>query len=178
MAAKVSVDIHDLTAEGSGVGRLPDGRAVFVPWTAPGDRVAIRVVEERERWCRGELVAVEVPAEGRREPRCTLYGRCGGCRLQHLRYRDQVAWKGRRLREVLRRIGDQDVPVPSVEPSDREYGYRNRMSFTLRRLRGGRVVAGLHRVDAPERVLDIRDECHLPEEGILQVWQRLRESWG
>jgi 23S rRNA (uracil1939-C5)-methyltransferase len=174
----VQVDIGDLTAEGSGVGRLPDGRAVFVPWTAPGDRAQIRVVEERERWARGELESLTEPGESRRDPRCALYEQCGGCRLQHVRYRDQVEWKARRIREALRRIGDREVEEPPVEASDREWGYRNRMSFTLKRLRNGRVVAGLHRFDAPGRVLDVRDECLLPEEPVLGVWVGLRDVWG
>lgn len=172
------VRIDDLTVEGSGVGRLPDGRAVFVPWTAPGDLVRVRLTEERERWCRGELVTLEEASPARREPSCSLYGRCGGCRLQHVRYRDQVAWKARRIREALRRIGDREVEEPPVEPSDREWGYRNRMSFTLKRLRNGRVVAGLHAADAPGRVVEVRDECLLPEAGILEVWVGLREAWG
>ena len=174
----VRVTIDDLSAEGSGVGRLPDGRAVFVPWTTPGDVARIRVVEEKERWARGELLALDTPGEGRREARCSLYGRCGGCRLQHVRYRDQVAWKARRIQEALRRIGDAEIDRPEVEPAVREWGYRNRMSFTLKRLRGGRVVAGLHRFDAPGRVLDVRDECLLPEEGLLSVWAALRDAWG
>lgn len=175
---EIEVEIDDLTVQGSGVGRLPDGRAVFVPWTAPGDRIRVRIVEERERWCRGELVALEEAGESRREPRCSLYGRCGGCRLQHVRYHAQVAWKARRIQEALRRIGGIEVDEPPVEPSDREWEYRNRMSFTLKRLRSGRVVAGLHRFDAPSRVMEVADECLLPEEEILRVWVGLREAWG
>lgn len=173
-----TVRIHDLTATGSGVGRLPDGRAVFVPWTAPGDVARIRVVEEKESWARGELLSLEIPSPDRREPPCPLFGRCGGCQLQHLPYRSQVAWKGERIREALRRIGDVEIPTPEVEPSAREWTYRNRMSFTLKRLKGGRVVAGLHRFGQPGRILEIRDECLLPEEGILPVWMGLRAAWG
>lgn len=174
----VPVRIDDLTAEGSGVGRLPDGRAVFVPWTAPGDRARIHVVEERERWARGELVSLDEPSASRREPRCPLYGRCGGCQLQHVLYRDQVDWKARRIKEALRRIGDREIEESPVEASDREWGYRNRMSFTLKRLRNGRVVAGLHQFDAPGRVVDLQGECLLPEEEVLETWVALRQAWG
>ena len=177
-SSPVQVEIDDLTAEGSGVGRLPDGRAVFVPWTAPGDRARVGVVEERERWARGALVSLDEPSDARRDARCELYGECGGCRLQHVRYRDQLAWKSRRIDESLRRIGGLEVDETPVEPSDREWGYRNRMSFTLKRLRNGRVVAGLHRFGAPGRVVDIDDECLLPEEPVLRTWVALRRAWG
>lgn len=177
-STSIPVTIDDLTVEGSGVGRLPDGRAIFVPWTAPGDRARVRLVEERERWCRGELVGLDEASPSRRDARCALYGRCGGCRLQHVRYREQVAWKARRIREALRRIGDREIEEPPVEASEREWGYRNRMSFTLKRLRSGRVVAGLHRADAPARILEVRDECLLAEEGVIEVWAGLRDAWG
>jgi 23S rRNA (uracil1939-C5)-methyltransferase len=95
-----------------------------------------------------------------------------------VRYRDQVVWKARRIREALRRIGGREIDELWVEPSESEWGYRNRMSFTLKRLRNGRVVAGLHRADAPARILEVRDECLLAEEGILHVWTGLRAAWG
>lgn len=172
------VAIRDLSHRGHGVGTLADGRTVFVPRTAPGDRAHIRVVTGKSRWARGTLLKLEEHSELRREPPCPVYGRCGGCQLQHLRYRDQVAWKGHRVAETLARIGDRGVDVPPVEPSAREFGYRNRISFTLKRLRSGRVLAGLHELERPDRIVEIRDECLLPEKPVLRVWARLRKGWG
>jgi 23S rRNA (uracil1939-C5)-methyltransferase len=71
-----------------------------------------------------------------------------------------------------------EVPDPEVEPASSEWGYRNRMSFTLKRLRGGRVVAGLHGAGRPGHVVEIRDECLLPESQVLTTWSALRNSWG
>ena len=58
------------------------------------------------------------------------------------------------------------------------FGYRNRMTFTLRRLQGGSVVAGLHQHGRPGRVLDVDGRCSLPEEPVRHAWARLREAWG
>ncbi|MDT8340428.1 MAG: class I SAM-dependent RNA methyltransferase [Longimicrobiales bacterium] len=172
------VEIHDLSAEGQGVGRLPDGRAVFVAGALPGERVSLRVVRERPRYANGELERVLSPSADRRDPRCPLFGACGGCQLQHLRYRAQLAWKGRRIAEALRRLGGIAVEAPAVEPSPSEWRYRNRMSFTLIRLPGGRVVAGLHRAGRPGSLVEVRDECLLPEAEVLPVWTALRTAWG
>ena len=66
--APVSVTIRSLAAGGEGVGELPDGRVVFVPFAAPQDRAAVQVVTSKRRWARGRLVRVEEPAPDRTEP--------------------------------------------------------------------------------------------------------------
>ncbi len=173
------VTVHALSSHGAGVGRLSDGRTVFVPRTAPGERVRIRLERVKPRWAKGTMVEVMEPSPDRREPLCSLYDTCGGCQLQHLPESMQRAWKARFVADALERIaGFEDVPVPEVLPSPRDVGYRSRMSFTLRRLRDGRVVAGLHALDRPAHVVEIADECVLPEPEILSVWTGLRAAWG
>lgn len=172
--------IHDLSTSGDGVGRLSDGRVVFVPGAVPGDRVTLRAVQDRGRFVRGEMAELSEPSPDRRDPACPLFGRCGGCQLQHLRYRAQVEWKAGRITQALRRIGGVgagDAEV-EVEPAASEFRYRNRMSFTLKRIPGGRVVAGLHAAGRPGRIVEIQDECLLPETGILEVWTGIRAGWG
>ncbi len=80
--------------------------------------------------------------------------------------------------DALRRLGGRDVNDPEVVTSPRELFYRNKMSFTLRRLPGNRVVAGLHELERPGRVLDIQGECRLPRESVGRLWTRLRQEWG
>jgi len=172
------IEIHGIAAGGAGVGHLPDGRAVFVHRTAPGDRAQVAVTTERARWARGRLENLVSAGEGRRAPPCPLYDRCGGCTLQHLTYEAQLRWKARLVEEALSRIGGCTVPVAAAVASPRETRYRTRVSFTLRRLRNGRVVAGLHELDAPRRVLDVRRECLLPVERLADAWAQLRGSWG
>lgn len=175
----VEVDIRAVASGGDGVGELPDGRVVFVPRTAPGDRARISVDQSRSSWARGTLVELVEEGDVRVEAPCPLYDRCGGCQLQHLPYDAQLEWKGRFVVDALERIGKlADVPEPEVVPSPSSTRYRTRMTFTLRRLRGGRVVAGLHALDRPGHVVDIDDECLLPRGEVLGAWTGLREAWG
>lgn len=174
----VALEIDDLSSTGAGVGRAGDGRAVFVPLTVPGERVRARIVQERKTWARAELVEVLEASEDRREPRCPLYDRCGGCQLQHVTYEKQVGWKAERIREALSRIGGIEIGDLEVESATEEFGYRNRVSFTLKRIRGGLNFAGFHERDRPHRIVDVRGECFLPERGILPVWIGLRSLWG
>lgn len=171
------VEITGIASGGAGVGRLPDGRVTFVHRTAPGDEAAVRVVEERGRWTRSELVEIRRAGPGRREAPCPHYDRCGGCTLEHMEYPAQLEAKSRIVADALQRIGKLDVEPPEVVASPDEFRYRNRVSFTLRRDRDG-VVAGFHALEDPDVVLDITAACLLPEPAIAEVWGRLRDAWG
>lgn len=178
MAPSVEVLVRGIGAGGLGVGTLPDGKVVFLPRTAPGDRVLVRIVKEKTRWARGEVVALLDQGPGRQKAPCPLYDRCDGCSLQHLAYEEQLVWKGRLVGDALRRLGGLDVEDPEVVPSPSVIRYRNRLTFTLRRLPGGRIVAGFRELGHRGRVLDVGSECLLPEDPIPEVWQALRDNWG
>jgi 23S rRNA (uracil1939-C5)-methyltransferase len=172
------VRITGIAAGGEGVGRLADGRAVFVHRTAPGDRAEVRLKHEHARWARARLVRLLERSPERRDPPCPHYARCGGCTLEHLTYDAQRRAKSDIVGQALRRIGGMAATSPEVVASPVEFRYRNRVSFTLVRLGGGRVVAGFHELDAPRRILDITAACLLPEAPIADAWAGLREAWG
>ncbi|TVP44950.1 MAG: class I SAM-dependent RNA methyltransferase [Gemmatimonadales bacterium] len=167
------VVIHGVGAAGAGVGRLNDGRVVFVHRTAPGDRVRVRLTQEKGRWARGRVDRVLEGAPERRVAPCVYYDRCGGCTLQHLEPEAQLAARGVQLQDALERIGKlEDLPPVELHAAPAEFHYRNRASFTLRRL-GVRppagppprssapdpsepqVVAGFHALDRPGVIVDI-----------------------
>jgi 23S rRNA (uracil1939-C5)-methyltransferase len=172
------VRIDSIAAGGEGVGRLADGRAVFVHRTAPGEQVEIALTEARPRWARGRLLRVLEPSPARREAPCRYYDQCGGCTLEHLAYAAQLEAKAKIVRDALTRIGGLDVELPEVVASPAEFRYRNRVSFALRRLGAGLVVAGFHALADAKRIVDMGGACLLPEEPIARVWDALRAAWG
>ena len=117
---------------GEAMGRLADGRAVFVPLALPGERARIRITEDRPRYARGEVVALLEAAADRVTPRCPLYGHCGGCHYQHVDYAAQLAAKTAIVRDQLVRIGKfPDPPVAPAVPSPQVWGYRNHIQLHL-----------------------------------------------
>jgi 23S rRNA (uracil1939-C5)-methyltransferase len=174
----VSVAITGIAAGGAGVGRAPDGRTVFVHRTAPGEVVEARLVQQKARWARGALLRVLEASPRRREAPCRFYARCGGCTLEHLEYDAQLEAKSHIVADALHRIGGITVEPPVVVPSPLEFRYRNRVSFTLVRLRGGGVIAGFHDIMRPDRVVDIDDACLMPEPAIAEAWSAIRRYWG
>jgi 23S rRNA (uracil1939-C5)-methyltransferase len=119
------------------VGHLPDGRVVFVPFTAPGDRVRVRVVDVRARFARARVEELLEAGPARALPVCPAFGSCGGCAWQHVDYAAQLEAKRSILLEALRRIGGIREPGPvRVVPSPSEYAYRGRARV---RVEAGRV---------------------------------------
>jgi len=119
------VDVTGVAAGGEGVGRLGDGRAVFVRGALPGERVRVAVAEERSRFARAALVEVLDPAPGRVAPPCArVEAGCGGCDWQHVTPRLQRELKARIVTDALRRIGRLDPPEPSLGPDLPVEGWR------------------------------------------------------
>lgn len=154
----VEVEIRGLAAEGDGLGRGPDGRVVFVPFTAPGDRVLARITQRRERFSRARLEKLVTPGSGRVEARCPAFGECGGCAWQHVDYPLQLDAKREALREAMRRIGGIPVPEIEITASPSAYGYRartrvlregGRVGYRQRRSHALREVAGCPVLTAP-----------------------------
>ncbi|MCU0485894.1 MAG: TRAM domain-containing protein, partial [Anaerolineales bacterium] len=164
----IEIEIQRLVYGGDGMGRLPDGRAVFVPYTLPGERALVRLVEEKRGHARGELVELLQAAPQRILPRCPHFGVCGGCHYQHIPYDDQLQYKTAILRDQLERIGGlKDPPVRPAIGSPLAYNYRNHIQFHLSP--EGRLGFQAARQN---QVIPV-SECHLPEAALNQVWPLL-----
>jgi 23S rRNA (uracil1939-C5)-methyltransferase len=120
-------DVHvtGVAAGGEGVGRLGDGRAVFVRGALPGERVTVAVTEEKARFARGDLVAVLEAAPERAEAPCLrVADGCGGCDWQHVAPEAQRELKVRIVTDALRRIGRVEPPEPDLGPVLAAEGWR------------------------------------------------------
>lgn len=122
---EIEIEIEKLVAGGEGLGRF-EGIAIFVPRAAPGDRLRVRLVDRRPDFGRAEIVEILEPGPGRRKPPCPHFADCGGCDLQHLEDRRQLAYKVAAVRESLAHIGK--IPLPEVIPvvAGDAWGYRLR----------------------------------------------------
>jgi 23S rRNA (uracil1939-C5)-methyltransferase len=150
------------------MGRLPDGRAVFVPFALPGERLRLRLVEEKRSYARAELVEVLQASPQRIPPRCAHFGVCGGCHYQHLPYEIQLQVKADVLRDQLERIGGlRGFQVDPCVASPLPFNYRNHVQFHL--APDGRLG---YQAARSNQVVAIQ-ECHLPEEPINDLWPRL-----
>lgn len=158
---------------GDSFGRLPDpqsetrGRAIFVPFALPGEKVRIRLTEEKRGFARGELLEVLEASPDRITPRCPHFGDCGGCHYQHLAYERQLQAKAEILRDQLQRLGKlSDPPVQPTVASPTPWNYRNQVQFHLN------AEGKLGFVSLDQRIIPIT-ECHLPAAELLELWPQI-----
>ncbi len=112
MGSLIELDMDGMAHGGEAMGRY-QGKAIFVPYAIPGERVRAEIVEEKERWARARLVEVLRPSPDRVDPPCIYFGpgKCSGCQWQHIRYERQAEMKGEILADQLRRLGRIAEPV-------------------------------------------------------------------
>lgn len=146
-----------ISNEGSGVAHH-EGMAVFIPLTAPGDRLLARVVKVHSRHAFAILEALTEPSAQRMENDCPVFSRCGGCALRHIGYAHELEAKEGWLRDNLRRIGGIDIALDPAIPSPACARYRNKAQFPIRSL-GGRPRAGFFSPRS-HRLVPI-DDCKL-----------------
>lgn len=128
---RLQLRVGPLVAGGSCIGHLEDGRVVLVALAAPGELVEVEVERISADYLEAATVAVVEPSPDRVDPRCSLFGACGGCQLQHLAYDAQLRAKTAIVVEQLRRIGRfDDPPVRPICGAAQPWGYRNHVRFS------------------------------------------------
>ena len=173
MSAEFTLELTDSTFGGDALGRLPDGRAVFIPFGLPGETVKVRLTAEKPTFARGEIVQVITPSPQRIAPLCPHFGVCGGCSYQHLAYPDQLLLKQKIVADQLRRLGGlADFPVDPVVASPSPWNYRNTVQFHVSP--GGKL--GFQRASS-NAFVEV-SECHLPQDAINQLWPQLNLEEG
>jgi len=168
-------DIIDVTIEkvifgGDGLARTPHGFVIFVPFSAEGDQLKVRITDRKSHHARGEIVEITQPGPARDNPPCPYYAKCGGCQYQHLTYAEECRLKENQVREAFARVGKlPDAPVLPIIPSPNPYGYRNRITVHAEE---GKI--GFRGVNGRE-LIDIR-ECLLARPAVNVELEKLRTS--
>ena len=151
------VTIDRLAYGGAGIGRI-EGKACFVPFTAPGYVVRVRAHRETASHVEAEVAELLESSPLRVTPLCPVFGGCGGCHWQHLRYPAQLAAKVEILGEALRRLArvERDRLLPPL-PADEAWGYRSRIQVKLHG-RGGEFRIGFF-APGSHYVVDLPGGC-------------------
>jgi 23S rRNA (uracil1939-C5)-methyltransferase len=152
------ITLEKLTYGGEAMGRLQDGRAVFVPFGLPGETIRIQITQEKQNFARGEILEILNPSPDRIPAKCKHFTQCGGCHYQNLPYEKQLLAKADILRDQLQRIGKiENPPVQATVPSPNQWNYRNHVQFHL--TDDGKVGF----INAQGHKTIPIEECHLPE---------------
>lgn len=151
-----TVKITDMGTDGEGIGHLEDsdalsgnGYTLFVKDAVLGDTVRAKIVKPKKGYAFARLEEVLEPSPDRVEPVCAYARQCGGCQLQAVSYEKQLAFKDRKVKNNLIRIGGfapdfveeiMETPVGMEHP----FHYRNKAQFPVGTDKNGRLIAGFY----------------------------------
>lgn len=127
----VTLRAGEIVFGGATLAHLEDGRVVFLSFAAPGELVEAKIDKVHADYLEASVATVLEPSPDRVEPRCPLFGECGGCQLQHITYEAQLRAKEAVVREQLRRIGhlEGDFVRPIVGAAN-PWAYRNHLRLS------------------------------------------------
>ncbi|HEV2129332.1 MAG TPA: class I SAM-dependent RNA methyltransferase, partial [Thermomicrobiales bacterium] len=144
----IEVTVERIVGDGKGIA-FHDGQTVFIPETAPGDRIRAKVRSHRGKVIQAEIMEILEPSPQRVEPPCPYFFRCGGCDFQQFSYEDQLATKASMIEDSLRRIAKLDpVPEVPITPSPQPLEYRSRAEWQIdqKERKIGYFASGTHDV--------------------------------
>ena len=144
----VTLVIEDMGTEGEGIGKI-DGFTFFVKDAVIGDKIEAKVMKVKKGYAYARLVNLTEPSPHRTEPKCPYHRQCGGCQIQALDYKAQLAFKEKKVKNNLSRIGgfSKELLERVMEPivgMDEPFYYRNKAQFPIGADKNGEPVAGFY----------------------------------
>lgn len=167
------MQIDALGSNGEGIGRIA-GYTVFVEGALPGETIRVLIVKVKKNYGYGKLMEILEVSPERREPMCPVAKQCGGCQLQHLSYKAELAYKTREVKDVMERIGGiKGVEVKPALGMENPWRYRNKAQFPVGRGKNGCAIGFYakrsHRIVDTEKCF-LQNECNDEIIGIVRTF--------
>ncbi|MFT5170604.1 MAG: 23S rRNA (uracil1939-C5)-methyltransferase [Candidatus Marinamargulisbacteria bacterium] len=168
---KVNVEVSEWAEKGLALGVL-DNQSVVLPFSAPGDSGWVHITKPGRSRAFAKWETLEKSASCRVKAPCDVFGKCGGCQLQHVDAGTQSTYKENRVTTAFQVAG---LPEPDifVHPVTMPVGYRNKVQFSFAKSREGQVLVGL---TAPrsQRVIDAQN-CEIAHPLINKIVAQVRQ---
>lgn len=162
----MQIEIEKLVFGGEGIGRLDDGRPIFVSKSVPGDIVDVKIIEDKKSFCRGTIVKIIKPSSDRIKPPCQYFENCGGCNYQNISYDNQLKYKQEIFQEVLDRAKIKTKPEKIIAASNHHLFYRNSLRFFFFHNSDGKISVARQSITRPI-MADRRKSVEIPIEKCL-----------
>lgn len=144
MGAENIVTIESLDQEGRGVAHA-DGKVIFIEGALTGEAVSYSSYRKKPSFEMAQVARIAKSSAQRVQPKCSHFGVCGGCSMQHLDANAQVSVKQRVLEDTLAHIGK--VKAETILPPiyGQTWGYRERARLSARHvIKKGKTLVGFH----------------------------------
>ncbi|MDE6441774.1 MAG: 23S rRNA (uracil(1939)-C(5))-methyltransferase RlmD [Clostridia bacterium] len=158
--------------DGEGIIKI-QGTTAFVPFCLVGERVSFKVLKVKGNIAYGKLIKVLTPSYARVNPVCPVFGKCGGCDLQHMDYAEQLKFKSEGVKNVLNKIGSIYVGINETVACEKQYAYRNKLSLPVGVDEEGNTVVGFY-ARRSHRIIPV-DNCAIQSEWVKDVISAVKE---
>ncbi|XFA98521.1 23S rRNA (uracil(1939)-C(5))-methyltransferase RlmD [Candidatus Izemoplasma sp. B36] len=148
----------DLTHDGLGVVKLNDGYTVFVEDLLKGETANIEITSKRKKYGFGKVTEFIQKSPYRLAPKCKHFYDCGGCRLMHMDYDVQLAFKKYRLELMMKKLKQDSNNVNDIICMVNPYYYRNKVEIKFAQNEEGKLIAGFFKAKT-HKVIDL-NECY------------------
>lgn len=173
----VEVSIQSLSKEGDGVGYYGElQHPIEIPFTFVGDTVAALVTKKNRKKRTGKLLEIIQPSSQRIIPLCKHFGSCGGCRLQHISYEEQLKQKTLRIEKLFTPFLSNETELLPIIPCSSPWKYRNKMEYSFSQNKAGEKFLGLILANTRGHVFNLTD-CHLTNSWFVEILDRVRTWW-
>ncbi len=166
----LELTVERIVPGGYGIGFAED-LTVFVPLSAPGDRLNVRLEKVKGKTAFAEIESIIEPSEERGTPPCKYFGTCGGCDMQQLPYEGQLLAKADIVRDSLHRIGKLEIGNIPIIPSPKPLAYRTRALWRAD-TRAGKM--GYYKRNSHD-IVDV-DHCPILDPTLDQTLQSFRSN--
>ncbi len=177
----VTVRIEDMGTGGEGIGKV-DGCALFIKDAIIGDLVEAKIMKMKKNYGYARLMNILAPSPARQNARCKEARRCGGCQIQEMDYRQQLAFKKGKVENNLLRLGAVpkevlDAAMEGIIGMDEPFRYRNKAQYPIGRDREGHLTAGFY-AGRTHQIIPLPDmDCALGAEEISLSYGRFWPLW-
>lgn len=169
----IDITITSATAEGNGVGHTDEGIAVFVPLSAIGDKLSVKILKVKKTYAFAKIEKILEPSESRIVPDCPYFEKCGGCVWRHINYDEECKIKQQRVVDAVERIGGIHTDFKPIIRCNNTLRYRNKAQFPIGKDRDGKIQIGFYAFHS-HRIIDC-DDCLLQPEVFSKVMNITRK---
>lgn len=163
---------ENYTHDGQGVVKA-DGYPIFVKGIIRGEKANIQIMKDKKTYAFGRIAELLEVSEHRVKPECPVYGKCGGCQLQHMDPEAQKDFKREKVQDVIDRIAKLPIRVNPVLDMEKPFAYRNKGQIPVD-VKNGSVMTGFYRIHSND-IVDI-DKCLIQSEVINTIVQVIKKD--
>ncbi len=169
--------VYALGTQGEGIAKVED-TTFFIPRALKGEAVSFKTLKVKNGIGYGKIEEILNPAPERVQPPCPVFGKCGGCQLQHMEYKAQLAFKRDTVQNTLKKVGNIEIEVPTPVASDKQYAYRNKLQLPVGVDKEGNTAIGFY-AERTHRIVPIT-ACAIHPKWATQViacfYEYIREN--